>query len=67
MKVIKFGGTSVATSKSLKKVFSIIENEKDNPIVVVSALGGITDILQDFINSKGNGSVDYLKQIEERD
>ena len=66
MKVIKFGGTSVATSESLKKVFSIIENEKDNSIIVVSALGGITDILQDFINSKGNGSVDYLKQIEER-
>ena len=66
MKVIKFGGTSVATSESLKKVFSIIENEKDNSVVVVSALGGITDILQDFINSKGNHSIDYLKQIEER-
>ena len=66
MKVIKFGGTSVATSKSLKNVFSIIENEKDNTIIVVSALGGITDILHDFISSKGNSSVDYLKEIEER-
>ena len=66
MKVIKFGGTSVATSKSLKNVFSIIENEKDNTIVVVSALGGITDLLHDFISSKGNSSVDYLKEIEER-
>ncbi len=66
MKVIKFGGTSVATSKSLKKVFSIIKNEKDNCIVVVSALGGITDILLDFINSKGKNSINYLKQIEER-
>ena len=66
MKVIKFGGTSVATSNSLKKVFSIIENEEDSSIIVVSALGGITDILQDFINSKGANSVDYLKQIEEK-
>ena len=66
MKVIKFGGTSVATSKSLKNVFSIIENEKENTIVVVSALGGITDLLHDFIGSKGNSSVDYLKEIEER-
>ena len=66
MKVIKFGGTSVATSKSLKNVFSIIENEKENTIVVVSALGGITDLLHDFIGSKGNRSVDYLKEIEER-
>ena len=66
MKVIKFGGTSVATSKSLKNVFSIIEKEKENTIVVVSALGGITDLLHDFISSKGNSSVDYLKEIEER-
>jgi len=66
LKVIKFGGTSVATSKSLKNVFSIIENEKENTIVVVSALGGITDLLHDFISSKGNSSVDYLKEIEER-
>ncbi len=66
MKVIKFGGTSVATSKSLKNVFSIIENEKENTIVVVSALGGITDLLNEFISSKGNSSVDYLKKIEER-
>lgn len=66
MKVIKFGGTSVATSKSLKNVFSIIENEKENTIVVVSALGGITDLLHDFISSKGKSSVDHLKEIEER-
>ena len=66
MKVIKFGGTSVATSSSLKKVFSIIENEKDSIFVVVSALGGITDILQKFLNSKGKNSTDFLKQIEER-
>ena len=66
MKVIKFGGTSVATSISLKKVFSIIENEKNSIFVVVSALGGITDILQKFLNSKGKNSTDFLKQIEER-
>ena len=66
MKVIKFGGTSVATSKSLKNVFSIIENEKENTIVVVSALGGITDLLHDFISSKGDSSEDHLKEIEER-
>ena len=66
MKVIKFGGTSVATSSSLKKVFSIIENEKDSIFVVVSALGGITDILQEFLNSKGENSTVFLKQIEER-
>jgi len=66
LKVIKFGGTSVATSSSLKKVFSIIKNEKDSIFVVVSALGGITDILQEFLYSKGENSTVFLKQIEER-
>ena len=66
MKVIKFGGTSVATSSSLKKVFSIIENEKDSIFVVVSALGDITNILQEFLYSKGENSTVFLKQIEER-
>tara|TARA_B110000196_G_scaffold126683_1_gene109801 strand:+ start:6556 stop:8994 length:2439 start_codon:yes stop_codon:yes gene_type:complete len=66
LKVIKFGGTSVATSSSLKKVFSIIENEKDSIFVVVSALGDITNILQEFLNSKGKNSTVFLKQIEER-
>ena len=42
MKVLKFGGTSVANSKSLKKVLEIIKNQKDKIIIVVSALGGIT-------------------------
>ena len=64
MKVIKFGGTSVATSSSLKKVFSIIENEKDSIFVVVSALGDITNILQEFLNSKGKNSTTYKDKTQ---
>lgn len=47
MKVLKFGGTSVGSVKSILSVKRIIEREaKHQPIViVVSALGGITDKL----------------------
>ena len=45
MKVLKFGGTSVGTAKSLRLVKSIVEGADEDVIVVVSALGGITDML----------------------
>ena len=46
MKVLKFGGTSVATSESLKLVVEIIKKStKQKQLVVVSALGGITNLL----------------------
>lgn len=43
MKVLKFGGTSVGSAENIRKVKSIVESQKGNVIVVVSALGGITD------------------------
>jgi len=45
MKVLKFGGTSVGTSDSLRNVKSIVESCNEPVVVVVSALGGITDKL----------------------
>ena len=47
MKVLKFGGTSVGSSKNINKVISILENysKSDAVICVVSAVGGITDKL----------------------
>ena len=47
MKVLKFGGTSVGSVKSILSLKSIVEKEakKQPVVVVVSALGGITDKL----------------------
>lgn len=45
MKVLKFGGTSVGTVDSLSNVKKIVEETPERKIVVVSALGGITDLL----------------------
>ena len=45
MKVLKFGGTSVGTTDSLRQVKNIVSACKGRVIVVVSALGGVTDSL----------------------
>lgn len=47
MKVLKFGGTSVGSVKSILSLKHIVEKEAESQpiIVVVSALGGITDKL----------------------
>ncbi|MEI7661305.1 MAG: bifunctional aspartate kinase/homoserine dehydrogenase I [Bacteroidota bacterium] len=47
MQVLKFGGTSVANAGNIRKVIDIVRHAalKDKTIVVVSALGGTTDLL----------------------
>ncbi len=47
MKVLKFGGTSVGSSKNINNVINILENYSkiDNVVCIVSAVGGITDKL----------------------
>lgn len=45
MKVMKFGGTSVGSVDSILSVKRIVEAQQEPVIVVVSALGGITDQL----------------------
>lgn len=45
MKVLKFGGTSVGTVNSLRNVKQIVDSLPEPAIVVVSALGGLTDKL----------------------
>lgn len=66
MKVLKFGGTSVADSKSISKVISIIKSNEGSLLVVVSALGGITDLLQNCLDNKGRSYESIIKEIEQR-
>lgn len=70
MKVLKFGGTSVANANNIKQVAQIVSNQKDSKIaVVVSALGGITDLLLDALklaSKKELGFREILDQIENR-
>ena len=45
MKVMKFGGTSVGSVESILSLKQIVEAQQEPVVVVVSALGGITDKL----------------------
>ncbi|MEO8771797.1 MAG: bifunctional aspartate kinase/homoserine dehydrogenase I [Ferruginibacter sp.] len=71
MQVLKFGGTSVANAENINKVVAIVKEiiKKDKTIVVVSAFGGVTDILLEAAALAAEGKDAYkekLAMIEKR-
>lgn len=64
MKVLKFGGTSVANAENIGKVKDIISSVDDRAIVVVSALGGVTDSLLDCAR-KAKDSIPYTQELDD--
>ncbi|MFC4094828.1 bifunctional aspartate kinase/homoserine dehydrogenase I [Euzebyella saccharophila] len=70
MKVLKFGGTSVANAKNINLVKNIVANtEAEKIAVVVSALGGVTDLLLNaayLASQQSEGYRSVLLDIEER-
>ncbi len=63
MKVLKFGGTSVGTVESLRNVKMIVESCNEPVIVVVSALGGLTDQLINTAQLASKGDVSFLESF----
>lgn len=64
MKVLKFGGSSVADAQAIRRVRTIAESNSDAPIViVVSALGGITDHLLNTAFLASEGNISYETEI----
>ena len=61
MKIMKFGGSSIATPERLAAVLELIRKaEKETQIaVVVSAFGGVTDQLIKMVELAGNGDDAY--------
>ena len=53
MKVLKFGGTSVGSSKSIQSVIEIVKSNSPSTkqIVVVSAFSGVTNLLLEGIQA----------------
>ncbi len=66
MKVLKFGGTSVGSVKSILCLKKIVEFEakKQPVVVVVSALGGITDDLLTMSQLALRGDDKYKKEFD---
>jgi aspartokinase/homoserine dehydrogenase 1 len=70
MKVLKFGGSSIATAERIESVIKILEPYGEKDIAVVfSAFGGVTDALIDVSRRAVLGDEDYkaaLAEIEKR-
>ena len=64
MKVLKFGGTSVGSVESILSLKKIVEGQNDTLVVVVSALGGITDKLIATAKMAVSGDKAYKTEFE---
>lgn len=64
MKVLKFGGTSVGTTPNLQNVKRIVEGLDTPVVVVVSALGGLTDKLIATAHLAGAGDDAYQVEMQ---
>lgn len=69
MNVLKFGGTSVGSVKSIRTLIDIVKKERnDKPIVVLSAMGGITNLLAAMADRAvaGKSFTDQLDELQTR-
>ena len=64
MIILKFGGTSVSTKKNIETVLKIVKKTlRDDPVVVVSAFSGVTDLLLSLVYSSKSEQIKILNEI----
>ena len=63
MKVLKFGGTSVGSSESIRNVKNIIETQKGRKVVVVSAMSGVTNHLLEIAEAQKNEKPEQAESL----
>ena len=64
MKILKFGGTSVANPEGLTRVIEIIKKNTEQLIIVVSAFGGVTNLLIEMAEQASKSNNNYKKNIK---
>lgn len=64
MKILKFGGTSVGSPESILNVKKIVESQNEPVVVVVSALGGVTDQLLRTARIAADGDSAYRDEYD---
>ena len=67
MKVLKFGGTSVGSVESIQTLLDILKKENsdsETPVIVLSAMGGVTNLLVDMAENAAS-SKSYSAQLVE--
>ena len=66
MKIFKFGGASVKSAEAIKQVAKIIGTEQDSLVIVVSAMGKMTNKLEALCSDyfyKKNGVETHIEAI----
>ncbi|HET6995118.1 MAG TPA: bifunctional aspartate kinase/homoserine dehydrogenase I, partial [Chitinophagaceae bacterium] len=65
MQVLKFGGTSVANAENIAKVVTIVKKtiQRDKTVLVVSALGGVTDLLLEAASLAAEGKESFNEKL----
>jgi len=69
MKILKFGGTSVGNAERIRMVVGCVQASRECVAVVVSAMTGVTDALQDMAIKAANKDESFmleLKDLEKR-
>ncbi|RZK65630.1 MAG: bifunctional aspartate kinase/homoserine dehydrogenase I, partial [Pedobacter sp.] len=71
MNILKFGGTSVGSLESISALLNILAKEnqqQDKPVVVLSAMSGVTNMLTSMAEKAalGQNYNEELKAIEQR-
>jgi aspartokinase/homoserine dehydrogenase 1 len=67
MKILKFGGTSVGSVKSIQTLLNILKDEDkpgNRPVVVLSAMGGVTNLLVAMAENAAEGK-EFTAQLAE--
>lgn len=64
MKVLKFGGSSVGSKEGLANLKNIVEGQDSPCVVVVSALGGVTDLLLNTSQKAAAGDPAYKEGLD---
>ncbi len=67
MQVLKFGGSSVKNAENISKVTAIVKEKikEDKTVVIVSALGGITDLLLQCCKLASESNEAYKEKLQE--
>ncbi len=67
MIVMKFGGTSVANNEAIRRTMSIVESKlSEKPVVVVSALSKVTDLLYKLADNAAASNADEVSELIEQ-
>ena len=66
MNVLKFGGSSVANAENINKIALILQSKLESKklVVIVSALGGITDALINSVQLASKGDELYKTELQ---